>query len=154
EKSNGTGRLLLVADQFEELFTLTPEPRRRPFAQALLHVGGSAPVTVLVTLRADFYSQIITLDRELSDVLAPVQVNIGALTPDELRESITAPARLVGLEFESGLADRILTDVGSEPGRLPLVEFALTEIWQRREGRLLTNRAYDEIGGVTGALAR
>jgi len=56
-----------------------PEPGRRPFAQALLHARGNAPVTVLVTLRADFYSQIITLDRELSDVLAPVQVNIGAL---------------------------------------------------------------------------
>jgi hypothetical protein len=153
ERSNGTGRLLLVADQFEELFTQTPELDRRPFVQALLHARGSAAVSVLVTLRADFYSQIITLDRELSDI-APVQVNIGALTPDELRESITLPARLVGLEFESGLVDRILTDVGSEPGRLPLVQFALTEIWQRREERRLTNRAYDEIGGVTGALAR
>ena len=154
EKSNGTGRLLLVSDQFEELFTVTPEPGRRPFAQALLHARGNAPVTVLVTLRADFYSQIITLDRQLSDVLASAQVNIGALTPDELRESITVPARLVGLEFEPGLVDRILSDVGSEPGRLPLVEFALTEIWQRREGRRLTNQAYDEIKGVSGALAR
>jgi WD40 repeat protein len=153
-KSNGTGRLLLVADQFEELFTLTPEQGRRPFAQALLHALGSAPVTLLVTLRADFYSQIITLDRGLSDVLAPAQVNIGALTPDELRESITAPAELVGLEFEPGLVDRILTDVGSEPGRLPLTEFALAELWQRREGRRLTNGAYNKIGGVPGALAR
>jgi len=154
EKSNGTGRLLLIADQFEELFTLTSEADRLPFAQALLHARGNAPVTLLITLRADFYSQIITLDRELSDAIPPVQVNIGALTPDELRESITAPARLVGLEFESGLVDRILTDVGSEPGRLPLVEFALTEIWQRREGRRLSNQAYDEIEGVSGALAR
>jgi tetratricopeptide (TPR) repeat protein len=71
-----------------------------------------------------------------------------------LRESITVPARLVGLEFEAGLVDRILSDVGIEPGRLPLVEFALTEIWQRREGRRLTNKAYDEIKGVSGALAR
>ena len=87
-------------------------------------------------------------------MIAPVQVNIGALAPDELRESIKAPARLVGLEFESGLVNRILTDVGTEPRRLPLVGFALTEIWQRREGKRLTNRAYDEIGGVTGALTR
>ena len=85
---------------------------------------------------------------------ASAQVNIGAQTPDELRESITVPARLVGLEFEPGLVDRILSDVGSEPGRLPLVEFALTEIWQRRDGRRLTNQAYDEIKGVSGALAR
>ena len=96
EKSNGTGRLLLVADQFEELFTNTPEADQLPFAKALLHARGRAPVTILITLRADFYSQIISLDRELSDVLASAQVNIGALTPDELRESITAPARLVG----------------------------------------------------------
>jgi hypothetical protein len=108
----------------------------------------------VVTLRADFYSQIITLDRELSDRLAPAQVNIGALTPDELREAVTAPARLVGLEFEPGLVERILTDVGSEPGRLPLLEFALTELWQRREGSQLANRAYDETGGAAGALAQ
>ena len=154
EKSNGTGRLLLVADQFEELFTLAPEPKRRPFARALLGALGKARFTLLITLRADFYSQIITVDRELSDLLAPAQVNIGALTRDELRESITVPARLVGLEFEVGLLDRILHDVGSEPGNLPLLEFALTGLWSKREGRTLTNAAYDEIGGVTGALAQ
>ena len=154
EKSNGTGHLLVVADQFEELFTLTPEPGRRPFAQALLGALGKARFTLLVTLRADFYSQIITLHRELSDRLAPAQVNIGALTQEELRESIIAPAKLVGLEFEPGLVERILGEVGSEPGRLPLVEFALTELWQGREVNRVTNRTYDEIKGVTGALAR
>jgi len=154
EKSNGTGRLLLVADQFEELFTLAPESKRRPFAAALLAALGKAHFTLLVTLRADFYSQIITLDRELSDLLAPAQVNIGALSRDELRESITGPARLVGLEFEVGLVDRILHDVGSEPGNLPLLEFALTGLWSKREGRTLTNTGYDEIGGVAGALAQ
>jgi len=141
EKSNGTGRLLVIADQFEELFTLTPEPKRRPFAAVLLRAIGKAHFTLLVTLRADFYSQIITLDRKLSDRLAPAQVNIGALTNDELRESIVCPAKLVGLEFEQGLVDRILRDVGSEPGNLPLLEFALTGLWSRREGRSLTNAA-------------
>jgi WD40 repeat protein len=154
EKSNGTGRVLLVADQFEELFTLTPEPGRRPFAQALLRALGNAPFTLLVTLRADFYSQIITLDRALSDRLAPAQVNLGALTLAELRESITEPAKLVGLEFEPGLVERLLADVGGEPGHLPLLEFALTELWQRREGKVVANRAYNEIGCVTGVLAR
>jgi WD40 repeat protein len=154
EKSNGTGRLLVVADQFEELFTLTPEPSRQPFARALVQALGKAHFTLLVTLRADFYSQIITLDRELSDRLAPAQVNIGALTRDELQESIIKPAKLVGLEFEPGLVDRILHDVGSEPGNLPLLEFALTGLWSKRQNRTLTNAAYDEIGGVTGALAQ
>jgi WD40 repeat protein len=154
QKSNGTGRLLLVADQFEELFTLAPEPCRRPFTRALLGALGKARFTLLVTLRADFYSQIITLDRELSDRLAPAQVNIGALTQDELRQSVTGPAELVGLKFESGLVDRILNDVGNEPGNLPLLEFALTGLWSRRQNRTLRNAAYDDIGGVTGALAQ
>jgi WD40 repeat protein/energy-coupling factor transporter ATP-binding protein EcfA2 len=154
EKSNGTGRLLVVADQFEELFTLTPDPDRRPFAQALLGALGKARFTLLVTLRADFYSQIITLDRELSDRLAPAQVNIGALTREELRESITAPAGLVGLKFEPGLVDRILDDVGNEPGNLPLLEYALTGLWSKSQDRTLTNDGYKEIGGVTGALAQ
>jgi hypothetical protein len=153
EKSNGTGRLLVVADQFEELFTVAPQHGRRPFAQALLRALGSAPFTLLLTLRADFYSQIITLDRELSDRIASAQVNIGALNADELRESIAGPARLVGLNFEPGLPDRILGDAGGAPGTLPLVEFALTELWARRRERTLTNTAYNEIGGVTGALA-
>jgi WD40 repeat protein/KaiC/GvpD/RAD55 family RecA-like ATPase len=154
QKSNGTGRLLVVADQFEEIFTIAPVAARRPFAQALLRVLGSAPFTLLLTLRADFYSQIITLDRELSDRIASAQVNIGALTVNELRESIVAPARLVGVDFEPGLADRILADAGCEPGSLPLVEFALTELWSRRHGKTLMNPAYNEIGGVTGALAK
>jgi len=154
KKSNGTGRLLLVADQFEEVFTLTPEPNRRHFAEALLQAQGKARFTLLVTLRADFYSQIITLDRDLSDRLAPAQVNIGALTRDELCESIEAPAKLVGLNFEPGLVDRILRDVGSEPGNLPLVEFALTDLWYKRQGRTLANAAYNDIGGVTEALAQ
>jgi WD40 repeat protein len=154
DKSNGTGRLLVIADQFEELFTLTPEPKRRPFARTMLDALGNARFTLLVTLRADFYGHIITLDRELSDHLAPAQVNIGGLTGDELRESITAPARLVGLEFEPGLADRILHDVGGEPGNLPLLEFALTSLWAKRQGRSLTNAGYDDIGGVTGALTQ
>ena len=136
------------------LFTLTPEPQRRPFAAALLNSLGDAQFTPLLTLRADFYGQIITLDRRLSDRLATAQVNIGALTRDELLESITRPANLVGLEFESGLVERILDDVGSEPGNLPLLEFALSGLWSKRNGRTLTNLAYNEIGGVTGALAR
>ena len=83
----------------------------------MLGALGKARFTLLVTLRADFYSQVITLDRGQSDRFAPAQVNIGALTQDELRESITRPATLVGLGFEVGLVGRILHDVGSEPSR-------------------------------------
>jgi energy-coupling factor transporter ATP-binding protein EcfA2 len=153
-KSNGTGRLLVVVDQFEELFTIASESSRCQFAQAMLRSLGGSAFTLMVTLRADFYSQVIALDRVLSDRIASAQVNIGALSATELRESITVPAKLVGLNFEPGLTDRILAEVGREPGNLPLVEFALTELWSKREGRTLTNAAYTGIGGVTGALAK
>jgi WD40 repeat protein len=152
QKSKGTGRLLVVADQFEELFTLAPTSERAPFANALLGALGSAPLTLLLTLRADFYSQTIGLSRELNDSLASAQVNIGALTAAELKESITRPAELVGVKFEPGLVERILADVSSEPGYLPLAEFALTELWQRRQGTLLTHDTYKEFKGVAGAL--
>jgi WD40 repeat protein len=154
ERSNGTARLLLVADQFEELFTLTPEPCRRPFARMLLSSLGKTPLTLLIAVRADFYSQVITLDRELSDRFASAAINIGEMAREEVQVSITAPARLVGLEFEPGLVERIVADLDREPGQTPLLEFTLTELWQHREGNQLTNRAYDEIGGIPPALGQ
>ena len=68
--------------------------------------------------------------------------------------AITGPARRVGLEFESSLVERLLEDVGDEPGNLPLLEFALTELWERRAARRLTNAAYEALGRVAGAIGR
>src|SRR4051812_21152166 len=88
-------RLLVIADQFEELFTLTPETDRTTFSNALLRalacVPDRAPFTLIVTLREDFYSQAIALNRELSDRLPSTQGNIGSLTRDELERSICQP---------------------------------------------------------------
>jgi hypothetical protein len=151
--SNGTGWLLVVVDQLEELFRLTPESDRRPFLRTLRGALGNAPFTLVLALRADFYGQMIALDPELSDRFPSAQLNVGGMTRDELRESITLPADWAGLQMEAGLVDRILADVDSEPGRLPLVEFTLTELWNGREGHRLTNRAYTKMGGVAGSLA-
>ena len=76
------------------------------------------------------------------------------MTRDERRAAIEGPARRVGLEFEPGLVERLLDDVGDEPGNLPLLEFALTELWERREVRRLTNAAYEALGRVAGAIGR
>ena len=81
-------------------------------------------------------------------------VNLGPMTREELERAIVEPARRVGLAFELGLADRILDDVGEEPGHLPLLEFALTELWAQREVKVLTHAAYKDIGGVAGAIAQ
>ena len=147
-------RLLVIVDQFEELITLTPKEARLPFLSRLLGAtGAESKITVLLTLRADYYSAIY-LDPRLSDSVQRGLVNVRAMTRDERRAAIEGPARRVGLEFESGLVDQLLDDVGDEPGNLPLLEFALTALWERREGRRLTNSAYKALGRVAGAIGR
>lgn len=154
KKSSGSDRLLMVVDQFEELFTLVPEIERRSFVKSLLELVSVTPVTILLTLRADFYGKAIDLSRDLSDRMQRGQVNLGLMTRVELRRAIENPAGAVGLEFESGLTERILEHIEDEPGNLPLLEFALTELWEMRQGQLLTNEKYDEIGGVEGAISK
>jgi len=148
-------RLLVVVDQFEGLFTETLEKDRLTFLSRLLAAtGAESKVTVLLTLRADYYGRAIGLDYGLCDGIQRGLVNVGAMTRDERRAAIEGPARLVGLEFEPGLVDRLLDDVGDEPGSLPLLEFTLTELWERREGRRLTNATYEALGRVAGAIGR
>jgi hypothetical protein len=148
-------RLLVVVDQFEELVTLTPKDDRLPFLSRLLAATeAESKITVLLTLRADYYGLAIGLDPGLSDGIQRGLVNVSAMRRDELRQVIEGPARRVGLEFEPGLVDRLLDDVGDEPGNLPLLEFALTELWEGREGRRLTKAAYEALGRVAGAIGR
>ena len=148
-------RLLVVMDQFEELLTLTPKDDRQPFLSRLLAAtGAESRIGVLLTLRADYYGLAIGLDRGLGDGIQRGLVNVGAMTRAERRAAIEGPARRVGLEFEPGLVERLLDDVGDEPGNLPMLEFALTELWERRGGRRLTNAAYEALGHVAGAIGR
>jgi formylglycine-generating enzyme required for sulfatase activity len=154
EKSNGTDELLLVADQFEELFTLTPEGERQPFVNCLLSALNGTPLTLVITLRADFYGNALNLSRELSNALQQGVINLGPMERDELERAIVEPAHRAELEFDTGLVKRILDDVVSEPGHLPLLEFALTELWERCQGRVMTHSDYDAIGEVEGALTR
>lgn len=154
-KARGTDRLLVVADQFEELFTLTVESERQAFLEFLLQALDHTPaLTVVITIRGTFYDSLISASRDLSDRLEQAVVNLGTMTRDELHRAVVEPAKRVGLDFEPGLVKLILDDVGDEPGNLPLLEFALAELWSRRQGRLMTHAAYEEIGGVSGAMAR
>jgi energy-coupling factor transporter ATP-binding protein EcfA2 len=156
ERQPGTERLVLVADQFEELFTYQEsEPERELFLSHLLDAAEErdGPLTVILTLRADFYSHCLGF-RSLADRLEGRVVNIGPMTGEELRRAIEEPAGSVGVHFEAGLVERFLEDVWSEPGALPLLEFALTELWEKRRGGLLTHQAYEEFDGVGGAIAQ
>ncbi|MGZ5445226.1 MAG: nSTAND1 domain-containing NTPase [Thermoanaerobaculia bacterium] len=154
KKSRGTDRLLIVVDQFEELLTPTDDSVPREFVRALLEASRNPPLCVLATLRSDYYGKAIALARELSDALPGGQVNLGPMRRDELRDVVVSPASKAELTFDAGLVDRILDDVGNEPGNLPLLEYALSELWDLREQSRLTFAAYQAIGGVLGALTR
>ncbi|ELP54521.1 hypothetical protein O53_3342 [Microcystis aeruginosa TAIHU98] len=148
-------RVLLIADQFEELYTLCPdETIRRNFLDKLTTFPFERVGMVLVlTMRADFLGNALSY-RPFADVLQNTDLKLGPMNREELTEVIEKPAQKLGVTFEAGLVERILDDVESEPGNLPLLEFALTELWQRRQGKELTHLAYTEIGEVQGALAR
>lgn len=151
-------RVLLIADQFEELYSLCPEEAtRRSFLDCLLSClsadAVSAPVVLVATMRADFLGNALSY-RPFADVLQDGDVKLGGMNRDELCEVIEQPAAKLQVTFEAGLVKRILDAVVDEPGNLPLLEFALTELWGRRSGNQLTHAAYEAIGEVQGALAR
>jgi WD40 repeat protein len=153
----GSRRLLVVVDQFEELFGQAPTAARQ-FLDVLVKAVISQPqrtdptLSIVLTLRADFLGQALE-HAGLAEVLQQSVVAIGRMTRKQLRKAIVDP---VGDEvtFEAGLVDRILDDVGAEPGNLPLLEFALTLLWESQAGRTLTHASYEALGGVEGALAR
>jgi CHASE2 domain-containing sensor protein len=148
-------RLLLVVDQLEETFTLTSdEEALNSFFDNLIFASSAAGgrCTVAVTLRSDFYPR-LAAHSELAQQVSAHQFLLTSMERDGLRQVIEEPARLAGLEFESGLVETILDDVARQPGALPLLEHALLELWERRRGRMLTLEGYRESGGVSGALA-
>jgi WD40 repeat protein/class 3 adenylate cyclase len=146
---------VLVVDQFEELFTLCrDEFEREAFIDNLLNLvaPGQNNTTLIITLRADFYAHLAQYP-ELRDAVAQQQEYIGPMTAEELRLAIEEPAKRGHWEFEPGLVDLILRDVGDEPGALPLLSHALLETWKRRAGHTLTLKGYADAGGVHGAIA-
>ena len=149
-------RLLLVVDQFEELFTLCrAEAERQAFIDNLLAAaapGTDAPFSLVIAMRADFYPHCAAY-AGLREALAAQQAYIGPMSAGELRQAVARPAALGGWEFEPGLVDQILRDVSDAPGALPLLSHALLETWRHRRGRTLTLHSYAEAGRVQAAIA-
>lgn len=149
-------QVLLFIDQFEEVFSLVAdEAERAAFLQQLSRAVADphSPLRILITLRADFY------DRPLlyADFGALVKTNtevVLPLTPAELEQAIVGPVERAGLRLERGLVPAIVAEVSEQPGALPLLQYALTELFERRVENTLTLAAYEEIGGIAGSLAR
>jgi WD40 repeat protein/energy-coupling factor transporter ATP-binding protein EcfA2 len=155
-EDTGKKELVLVIDQFEELFTRAgAESERRAFILAILNAveAANGPVTVILTMRSDFLGK-CAFYPDLNTYVSDHFLQVGPMSLEELCRAIEEPARLVDLHFEKGLVNRILNDVKGAPGELPLLEHALLELYERRQGSRLTARAYEEIGGIEGALVK
>lgn len=153
-------RFLLIADQFEECFTLVEdEAVRHRFIDVLLQgfpdlaPDAGPDISLILTMRADFYGRALQY-RPLADALQGHVENLGPMSREELRQAIVQPSQNAKVSFEPGLVETLLDDVESKPGSLPLLQFALREMWASQEKRQITRKSYDAIGGVQGALAR
>ncbi|MFJ9660182.1 trypsin-like peptidase domain-containing protein [Streptomyces griseoflavus] len=144
---------VLFVDQLEEYARAVPAEARELFRMLSGLAGrpGEAALWVVATARPDSLDVLVTAGT--SDVVSDAVQFLAPLSDDDLKRAVTAPVDAVpGLWFEPGLPERIVADAGHEPGRMPLVQFALTELWQQRSNAMLTHAAYDAFGGVAGAL--
>ncbi len=148
--------LVLVIDQFEEAFTLIEDEAERALlleSLANAALDERSRLRVIITLRADFTDKPLRY-MDFGELLNRRFEFVLPLTADEVERAVAGPAQRVGLKLEKGLVSTIIREAGNQPGTLPLLQYALSELFEKREGRTLTNKAYHEIGGVLGALGR
>jgi hypothetical protein len=149
-------RMVVVVDQFEEVFTLCRKDElREMLIRNILYAAKAAQgqTLVILTMRADFYAK-CAAHADLAAAFSDHHVLVGPMREDELRRAIERPTQLVGCELEAGLVDLLVQDVRHQSGALPLLQHALLELWLKRVGQRLTVKAYQEIGRLEGALRR
>ncbi|MGH3888895.1 MAG: caspase, EACC1-associated type, partial [Pseudonocardiaceae bacterium] len=153
---NATGRrLVLVVDQFEEVFTLCEDTQERQAFLDALSAAAASTALVVLGLRADFYAQ-CAAEPQLVEALQRNQLIVTPMSTDELHAAIEKPATQAGLALEPGLVTLMLRDLrtgnnaehASGNGGLPLLSHALFETWQQRDGDLLTLAGYAATGGI------
>lgn len=151
-------KILIFVDQFEELYTLVHDSRERiTFTTCLSGMADdpNAPLRVVVSIRSDFLDRGSENRRFMAD-LTPGLVFLPPPDREGLREALTKPAEMFGYGFENPqMVEHMIDTLATTPGALPLLQFAATKLWETRDRqhKLLTQRRYNEIGGVGGALA-
>jgi WD40 repeat protein len=148
--------LLLVVDQFEEVFTLCRDTGERDrFIAALLYAAraSTSRTRVVLGVRADFYTSCATRS-ELVEALQDAQFLVGPMSAGQVREAVTRPATGAGYRVEGALVAAIMADTVDRPGVLPLLSHALLETWRRRHGTTMTLDGYQAAGGIAHAVAR
>lgn len=147
-----TRPLVLVVDQFEELFTLTEVDVAVRFSELLAAAirDDGAPLRVVATLRADYYDKPLSLPA-LAGVFSDSVVSVKPMTAQEIERAVVEPAHSVGITVEPALLAQLISDMGDEPGALPLLQFALFELYEKTEDSLTLDH-YQRLGGINGAL--
>jgi serine/threonine protein kinase/DNA-binding SARP family transcriptional activator/WD40 repeat protein len=146
--------LVLVVDQFEEIYTMTEHRDvAGKFVEALLAATTDphSRTRVVLTLRADFYDRPLG-DPVTAEAIKQSTVVVTPLSSDELAAAIEKPAQRVGAHFEDGLVARIAADLTDQPGALPLLQYTLAELYDRSNG-VLTHETYEAVGGISQAMA-
>jgi WD40 repeat protein len=155
---SGQGRLVLILDQFEEIFDDdVPGDQRTVLIAALSAAAAASAALIVIAVRGDFIDR-CAAHPELAGALREGPFVVGPMAETDLRAAITAPADVAGLELEPGLADTILAELRSSTegygvGSLPLLSQTMLTVWEHREGNRLTTRGYRLTGGVTRAVA-
>ena len=138
-------KLLLVVDQFEELFSQVRDATKRDeFIGRLKGLRADPRCTIILTMRADFYGDLMNCP--LWPIDKSQLLPVAALGGEALRQAIVKPAEAVGVYLEEGLVDRLLADAAGEPGFLPMLQEALVLLWGTMSGRLLTRASYERFG--------
>jgi WD40 repeat protein len=154
--ADDTTRVLLVIDQFEELFhQVAVDTERARFIRNLVEAAEDphSQLTVLITLRADFFDRAIS-EPSLGPLIDVGMVSVLPLVPAELEAAAARPAERAGAHLEPELIAELVSDMTDQPGSLPLFQYVLTQLFDNRTGMVLTRSVYRRIGGLRGALAR
>ncbi len=147
-------RTVVVIDQFEEVWTAcADESERSTFLDTIgtLAADEESGITLVLVLRADYLANLADW-RQLAALVEDNTVLVGAPSLDDVRRAVALPAARAGLVFDEGLVDALVGDAGDEPGLLPLLSTALSQLWEARDGRRLRFEAYVRLGGIDGAI--
>lgn len=150
-----SAHLVLVLDQLEEVFTLADPDERDAFLRmvAAAVADPEGRVRVIASLRADFYDLPLA-NPDVAELVSAATVAVTPLAPDELERAIVAPAEAVGVRVEAALTAALVAHVSNQPASLPLLQYALTELFDQRDDDCLRLKAYERLGGVSAVLAR
>ncbi len=152
---NGVAQcILLVVDQFEELFRVDSKDERQAFIANLLNaVEYKTAIKVVLVMRSDFYAYLDSLGK-LAEYVQDNQFNVLQMSTHQIRDTIREPALNGGWQIQAGLDDQIIADIGDDAGALPFLSHALLQTWKKRRANVLTLSGYREVGGVKESILR